>query len=416
MLKNFVEKLHPKLKSSSKLYWLFREWYVKTLVTFKRLFDRPKKKKPRVLFFYVYGLAYGGTSSMMQIFAKHLNKDKYDAFLMYSKQVDTSTGMSLPTDTRLQYILDGKVFPIPFDYESVGKTHPYYIKGMSPNFFKILKDFDIDLLVAAGAGHAEFPFSVVSNIPIMILNVFGMPNLQKNVTYHLCISQEVADKLSPIVPREKVKVTYVPTDGPLEMREQGMAIRRSLNIKNEEIVFGRIGRNTDGIFDPIGILAFEKVVAKFPNIHYLIVGAAPALTKIINKHKIPNVHFLPEIGTKEDLWAFYYALDVYAHFRHDGESFGLNLVEAMYAGLPVVSHRSSIWNAHLEYLDPSFSFVADLDNLDQYTQALEFFAKDKHKSQIKFMGEKAKTAAEKFHIKNHIGDFEKMVEDSLAKF
>lgn len=404
---------HQKLKANSRLYWHIREWYVIFILFVKRFFDRPRKRKKRILFFYVYALAYGGTSSLMQILAKYLNKDDYEVFIMYSEKVDSTVGQSIAGSSRLKFILDGGVFPIPFDYNYIDKTLPYFIHNMSPNIYDIIKDFDIDLLVATGAGHAEFPFSTIKNIPIIFLNIFGQPNVQKNITHHLCISKEVAGKLSPIVPKEKVKVIYVPSEGPINMVEEGRQIRRRFGIKQDDLVFGRIGRGSDWIFDPIGILAFEKLVAKYPFAHYLIVCPPPALRKIQNERNIPNVHFLEELGTKEELWAFYYAIDVYAHFRHDGESFGLNIVEAMFAGRPVISHKSKIWNAHLEYLDPSFAFVADIDNVDQYLQFMEFFAKDRGRMRIKEMGEKAAEKAERFHIRNHIYDFENYVREAL---
>ncbi len=414
MLDFFYKKIHPKIKSQSRLYWQLREWFVIAAINWKRLFDRPKKRKKRVLFFYVYALGYGGTSSMMQIFARHLNKEKYETFLMYSDKFDPATGISIPTDSRLKYVLDGGVFAIPFDYEKIEKNPPYFIRGMSPNVYKIIKDFDIDLLVATGAGHADFPFSTIKNIPIILLNIFGQPNLQRNIKYHLCISEEVAGKLTPVVPKEKVKVVYVPSEGPMEAKEQGRKIRQSLGIPEKDIVFGRIGRNSDGIFDPIGISAFERAVKEYPHSHYLIVGAAPALQLIQKQKHIPNVHFLPEMGTKEELWAFYFAIDVLAHFRHDGESFGLNIVEAMYAGRPVISHKSAIWNAHLEYLDPSFSFAVEANDVDGYAKAMKFFAADANREKISEMGKAAALKAEKFHIRHFAPLFEDWVKKSLS--
>jgi glycosyltransferase involved in cell wall biosynthesis len=404
---------HEKLKQDSKLYWHIREWYVVFILFWKKFFDRPRKQKKRILFYYVYALAYGGTSSLMQILAKYLNKDEYEVFVMYSNKVESTVGQSIPGNSRLQYVLESGVFPIPFDYSYIDKRLPYFIHNTSPRIEGVIKAFQIDLLVVTGAGHAEYPFSQIKNIPIILLNIFGQANVQSNIKYHLCISEEVANKLEPIVPKEKVKVIYVPSEGPMNMALQGQQIRERFGIKPEDLVFGRIGRGSDWIFDPIGILAFEKIVKKYPHTHYLIVCPPPALVKLQTEKNIPNVHFMEELGKKEELWAFYYALDVYAHFRHDGESFGLNIVEAMFKGMPIISHKSKIWNAHLEYLDSSFAFVADVDNIDQYAEGMEFFAKDTNRVQIKIMGEKAKAKAEKFHIKNHIGAFEGYIQEAL---
>ncbi len=413
MINFLIKKIHHRIKSQSWFYWFCREWYVIIRILIKQFFDRPEKGKTRILFYYVYGLAYGGTSSMMQIFAKYLDKKKYEVFFMYSDKVDPISGISIAANTRLGFMENTGVFLIPFNYEKIESYHPYFIRGMSPNVYDIIRDFNIDLMIVPGAGHAEFPFSTIKNIPIIFFNIFGQPNLQKNIKFHLCISDEVASKLSPIVPQEKIKVVYVPTEGPMDKAEAGKLIRKNLGISDKDIVFGRIGRKSDPLYDPIGIEAFKRVVKKFPRIHYVIVGAPQILLQQQEREKIPNIHFLPEIGTKDGLWAFYYAIDVLAHFRKDGESFGLNIVEAMYAQKPIISHKSIYWNAHLEYLDSSFAFVADVDNIDQYAEGMEFFAKDTNRVQIKIMGEKAKAKAEKFHIKNHIGAFEGYIQEAL---
>lgn len=88
------------------------------------------------------------------------------------------------------------------------------------------------------------------------------------------------------------------------------------------------------------------------------------------------MHFLDPIYAEEDVWAFHNAIDVLAHFRYDGESCGLNIAESMLSGNPIISHRSRIWNAHLEYLSQDNSFVAGIDDIDAYGNAMEFFMKD----------------------------------------
>lgn len=413
MINFLIKKIHHRIKSQTWVYWFFREWYVIVRIIIKQLFDKPKKGKTRILFYYVYGLAYGGTSSMMQILAKYLDKKKFEVFFMYSDKVDPIAGITISADSRLGFIQNTGVCLIPFNYEKIESYHPYFIRGMSPNVYDVIRDFNVDLMIVPGAGHAEFPFSTIKNIPIILLNIFGQPNIQENIKYHLCISEEVAQRLQPIVPKEKIKVIYVPTEGPMDKSAEGKTIRQSLGIPEKDIIFGRIGRNSDPLYDPVGIKAFKRVVKKFPNIHYLIVGAPQILLHQQQRENIPNIHFLPEIGTKEGLWAFYDAIDVLAHFRKDGESFGLNIVEAMYAQKPIISHKSIYWNAHLEYLEPSFAFVAEVDNIEQYAKAMEFFATDVSRVHIKAMGEKAKIRAEKFHIKNHIGAFESYIQEAL---
>ncbi len=335
-------------------------------------------------------------------------------YFMYADKTVENSGIYDFT-SRLKYLLEGKVFPIRFEYEARESAQPYFVQGMSPDIFKVIKDFKIDLLVTAGAGGPEFPFASVQNIPIIFINVFGEVNLQNNLNYHVCISSEVAKKLKSKVKDDKIKVMWVPSEGPMDNSEYyGKQLRASLGIPENDIVFGRIGRSSDGIFDPIGIRAFQRVVKKYPHAHYLIISPSKTLEKIIEEEKIPNVHFTEPSGEETKMWGFYEAMDVLAHFRKDGESFGLNIAEAMFCGKPVISHKSTMWNAHLEYLKPEFSFVAEVDDTDAYEKFMEVFITDKEK--VKVMGEKAEEFAQNnFHIRHHIGGFEKMVRESIRK-
>ncbi len=414
------------------IVWIYSDYYILKNKKFLKkeypeylLIQKNRNNiKPRILFYEIGGLGFGGTSKFLQILAKHLGNNRYDIYLMYSLRVrsdihDSGGELSqrnVPLgETRTDYFKDIPIKLIRFDYDKLENKYPYLIQGMSPSIFEVINKFNIDLLVTTGAGYSEFPFNIVKNIPIILLNIFGSPNVQKNIIYNVCISKAVANKIKSIVPENKIKVMYVPSEYPAKNSfENGKALRKKLNIKDDEIVFGRIGRASDNIFDPIGIMAFKQVVKKIPNIHYLIMSPPPILRKIVEEQKIPNIHFLNPSAQEEDVWAFHQAIDVLAHFRKDGESGGLNIEEAMLCGKPIISHKSRYWNAHLEYLDDSFSRVAEIDNVEQYVEYIKEFTELKQNGKILEMGKKAKEKAEKlFLIKNNINRFEKWVDKAL---
>jgi glycosyltransferase involved in cell wall biosynthesis len=135
---------------------------------------------------------------------------------------------------------------------------------------------------------------------------------------------------------------------------------------------------------------------------------------MVEREQIPNVHFLPSSAKEEDVWAFHQSIDAVAHFRNDGESFGLNIVESMLCGKPVITHRSHIWNAHLEYLEPAFSRVANKDNVDTYASFMKEFTLLKQQGKLKELGEKAREKSEEFLIENQIVRFEKLVDESIV--
>jgi prolyl-tRNA synthetase len=169
----------------------------------------------------------------------------------------------------------------------------------------------------------------------------------------------------------------------------------------------------DNIFDPIGLLAFKEVVKIEKQAHYIIMAPAQAAVDMVKKYSIPNVHFLPPNGNEASVWAFHNAIDVLAHFRCDGETMGLNIAESMICGKPVITHVSKFWNAHLEYLDDSFSRIASVDDDKMYAKhMLEFLRMNK--IELENMGMQAKQKAQSlFSIKSNIQKFEKIIFETL---
>jgi len=408
-----LDALNRSLKGKGRLYWFLREWFTVVYSTGARLFDRqaPARRK-RILFYHINSLGYAGTEKFLQILARHLDKKKYVVYYMYPDTAHASD----KERARLAYLLEGGVVPIPFDFRKVESYPPHFVSGMNPDIQRVIRGLGIDLLVTADSGSANYPFSIVRNIPIILLNIFGQPNVQKNASYHCCISQEVAAGLVPIVPPEKIVVLPVPSERPVISFEDAALLRKRFGIKDTDIVFGRIGRPDDGIYDPIGIKAFQRIVASHPEAHYLIMAPMPALERFVKDEDIPNVHFLPPSAEDRSVWAFHAAIDVLAHFRNDGESFGLNIVESMLAGKPIVTHRSHIWNAHLEYLDESFARIADKDDVTQYAEFLEEMILLHKNGDLLPLQERAREKAESsFLIETLVPVFEDLVEHSITK-
>jgi glycosyltransferase involved in cell wall biosynthesis len=406
-----LNKIHNQLKTSSKLYWFLREQYVIFFSRLYRINDKPKKsKKTRVLFYHINSLGHAGTEKFLQILAKYLDKTLYEVYYLYPDKLDEIKGYQ----DRYNYLAEDGVRLIPFDYTNTDSKPPHFIKGMNPDIKQTITGLGIDVLVTPGAGCADYPFSIIKNVPIILLNIFGQPNVQNNITHHICISKEVADKIVNIVPENKVKVFPVPSEGPTDSAEaKGVELRHKFNIPESDMVFGRIGRAENNIHDPIGIEAFKIALKTNPHIHYLIMSPAPVLVEQVEREKIPNVYFVSPSSNEEDIWAFHGAIDVLAHFRSDGESFGLNIAESMLSGNPIITHKSHIWNAHLEYLDDSFARIAERNDYQTYAKYMLEFADLKKNNLLNNLGIKAKAKAEQlFLIENNIRQFEEYIQKS----
>lgn len=425
-MRTIIKKLISVLPQTTQ-HWFFEmielHYYKKTLEKIhKRVVanqNRPVKNssdKKNILFYHLSGMSFGGTEKFLQILAKHIDKEKYNVFFAYSSKSRDLQNLNR-IDGRIDYLSNSNVKLIDFNFDEMEMSFPYFVKGTNPHIQDVISENNIDLFVTAGSGYAEFPINIIRKTPIFLLNIFGSPIRQKNVSKNICISEAVKDKTYPITNPDTLEVMYIPSEGPdAEAHIRGKALRDSFKIGDDEFIFGRIGRGDDTIFDPIGINAFKQIVGVNKKAHYLIMSPPPILRKIVSEEKIPNVHFLDSTSNEKDIWTFHSAIDCLAHFRLDGESCGLNIIEAMLSRKPVISHRSKIWNAHLEYLLPEFSKVADVSDSSTYAKYMTEFILQKEKGEIKTTGELSyKKAVEIALIDSQIKRFEKWLEETLVK-
>lgn len=363
--------------------------------------------KVNILIYHISALSFGGTEKNLQMIAKYLNKDKYNIFLMHGTKTEKN---------RLSYLQDTNVKIIDFTFDSIEPNWPYFINNMNPLLESILNEYEIDCIITATPGHTIYPIINIKKIPILLINIFGSFSLQKNIKKHICISEEVKKLAKRVVDKNKLEVQYIPSERPLIRLAEARGLRERFNIKDSDLVFGRIGREDDSIFDPIALLAFEIAVKTNPDIHYIIMSPANLAKKLVTEHNISNIHWLEPSYLEKDVWAFHQSIDVLAHSRIDGESCGLNIIESMLVGNPILTHKSHIWNAHLEYLDNSFSRYSEKDNYEQYAKNIIEFANLHKMGKLKQMGQKAKTKAEElFLIENIIGKYESMIDESIVK-
>lgn len=331
-----------------------------------------KRNIKNILVYHIDGLSFGGTEKNLQVIANNLSSD-YTVYFMCSNQTSkVSRKDSLAKEVTI----------IDFTYSKQDKNHPYFIYGMSPHIKEVIIEHAIDLLITTSSGHSEYPFNTIKKIPIILINVFGSPSLQENIVATIFVSKTVMKHSEYFTGARKNNIPlFVPLSlPPKNIIENSKKIRTNFNFKDTDFIFGRIGRNSDSIFDPIALTAFKKIVEYNSSAHFLIMSPPPKATAMVEEEEIRNVHFLSPSADDKDIWGFHYAIDALAHFRLDGETFGLNIAESMYAGNPIISHESNIWNAHTDYLDPSFSRVAKNNDIEMYASYMNEFIQLKNES------------------------------------
>lgn len=325
-----------------------------------------RNDKKNILIYAINGLSHGGTEKNLQLIADSLAED-CNVFFMYGNEAESSNRKE---------VLDDRITFIPFSYTQNEVAVPHKLHDMQPHIKDVVREHAIELLITASPGYSHYPWNVITDIPIVLLNIFGAPTLQKNVKkiiYNSSTTKNHAEKWIGIDHRAEVRYAPLYTLPDDNVHELGRELRNKLHIPETDFVFGRIGRADDSIFDPIGIRAWQSIAHTYPNAHLVVMSPASALIKIVKTEYIPRVHFLPPSGQENDVWAFHAALDAFAHFRYDGETSGVAIAESITIGNPVISHRSRIWNAHVEYLNTDFARIADIDDVGAYASYMEEF-------------------------------------------
>lgn len=356
-----------------------------------------------VLIYMISGLNHSGTDKSLQTIANALASE-YRVVFMYGNKI---------MDPARQALLDTRIKQIPFSYSHSDEAAPHFIHNMKPHFKEVLQQEKIDIIITASAGQSEYPWNIVRNVPIILTNLFGAPSTQKNLVAISFVSPLTFQRASLWTGKlSSSHVNFLPCGQPLEnTRELGEKLRDELNIAQDAFVFGRIGRGDDGIYDPIGIKAWQRIANKYPKAHLIVKSPPPKLIEFLKKQPLPNVHLLSPSGSEVDVWAFHGALDAMAHFRHDGETGGVAIGESLSVGNPILTHMSHIANAHVDYLTPECARVAGLDNDEEYAQYMEEFINMKYhdSERWKSMKESAVNLAKEKFSSDSYGQFFKQL-------
>ena len=161
----------------------------------------------------------------------------------------------------------------------------------------------------------------------------------------LCNSRFTADRTSAWLPHTSIEVAYcpVPTSHRPPSADERASLRRSLHTPNDDVVVVQVSR-LETFKGQHLLLSALATLTDLPRWTCWIVGGAqrPAeldylrrLQAIARDHGIADrVRFT---GERDDVPALLSAADVYAQPNTEPEGFGLTFIEAMRAGLPVVT-------------------------------------------------------------------------------
>ncbi len=329
------------------------------------------KKKIRVAFVKYGGLSSGGTEKMLQIIAANLPKEKFtvDYFYCDSTPYIGATYTHPNTDeNRVVYMRESGVNCIPFMVEAKDITHPYHVwKGT--DFWEKFDETKYDLIQTGRAGHKEYPFVKIKNTPLIdILALTGGVDNQYNIARVMHICNWNAEKWTAAGgDKSRIEIISLPVDIKNPPKKD---FRAQLSLENK-FVYGMHQRPSDDIFSPIPLQAYK--IIESDNTAFVLLGGGEAYRNQAQELGIKNIHFIPASGSNEIIFTFLQTLNVYAHGRKDGEVNSQAMAEAMYFGLPIVSHLSDINNGHVECIAEAGVVV---DSIDAYATELKKLQQD----------------------------------------
>ncbi|OGR84604.1 MAG: hypothetical protein A2901_04925 [Elusimicrobia bacterium RIFCSPLOWO2_01_FULL_54_10] len=366
----------------------------------------------------------GGTEKDMLLFLKYMDKSVFDVHAIARKHpvplhrvyLDRIRGAmgSRKARYRLEQYRVSSIRAPDFVRELGEERVHYYTPG---SLAPLLKKLSPQILHVHHSGVSEPPISspdAVGHIPLIFtINGFGFQDTtehDKRVNKILFPSYFIQEKVALWGKNDpRCGVLYCPIEKP----HSNGNLRAELSIKENIFVIGRVGRNADDIHDPISLKAYKKIENE--NTLFLALAPPPNMVRDAKELGIKNIRFLEP--TVDEVWLskFYNTIDVLAHARTDGETFGCVIAEAMIHARPVVTHLSHLRNAQAELVQDGISgFVAPQHDFKAYAGHLRTLMSDRQK--CKTMGQAAlKRALENFEAGLITKKLEKMYLEELKK-
>ena len=348
-------------------------------------------KKIRVAFVKFGGLAAGGTERRLQAIAANLPKEQFDITYFYCDAAPYIGSDYKHADTdpkRLQYMHANGVDLIKFHVGAKDITVPTH-DWVDTDFWELFDQSQYDIVQTGKAGPAEYPFYLLSIPFIETVNLDAGVDHSENLVWSFFASQWQRKRWIRSGGRiEKSSVIATPVFSPATNTN----LRKKLGIPENALVCGFHQRNDDRIFSPIPLDAFAQTSNS--NRHFLVMGGRESYREQAATLGVSNVHFLEHSGDSVRISAFLNSLDIFAHGRRDGETFGTVLAEAMAHERPCLSHASLVGNnnAQIETMGPGGLFAQDLD---EYCQMLETLFENEELR--KKLAQKARTHAERYY-------------------
>ena len=342
-------------------------------------------KKIKIVF-YSHTVDFAGTWRSHERILENLNKDIFEPYVMYNINADNN---------RLEYVINilGKDFVLPFE-TSGGKLGPKYgYPFVKTNFNEVLNNISPDIIHFARSGYFEWPFNQ-RLCPIQIeTNIFA----GKDESPFLDCSITISETINRIRGGSDIMIyNPIPKENP-----KAFDLKKFYNIPENYFVFGRIGRKDN--FHPVALNALKILKNNSLNFKYIIIGACDSTLSKINELGLNDDCIIVETTNNDEyIDNFHKTIDVFLHYRSDGETFGTAIAQSMMYGNPIVSHYAG-YNAQSEIIsDGGYVSNNEIDYSDEIIRLIT------DKNYYKYRSDKSKLRSADFEEKTITKKIEKL--------
>lgn len=316
----------------------------------------------KILFFHhtLFNKITGSAEKLLRDFIEILSDSgKFEIYVAYSKDSNNY----IPEN-----FLNKNIKFIEFNIDHAEISSPYRYVNMAPSMAEILGDIQPNAFIGLVWGDNQSNlFNLPNWLPVIELSPFGHFTSNGNLRKLLVSGASNVSRLK----RKGVYIAEV-LFNPLRIPEfnEEKAFGRP---KDRPIILGRTGRADPSIFDPISLLAFEKLEKKYgEQVKYIYVNPPYQAKQLVEERGIKGVDFLDWLS-EDQLDRLYRDIDIFAHARLDGETLGMAIAESMLYQNVVVTHVSKKFNDHLFLVRKPFALAAEVNNVEQYYEALDFY-------------------------------------------
>lgn len=303
------------------------------------------------------GMGAGGSERILQFIAMALAKAGHEVDYFYS---------NVNVDPSRKEVMELSLVRLrPFCIASViDDAHQTW---SDTDFWDYFNESDYDVIHNSIYCSTEYPFHLLSKPVIEYIN-FGVDvNPANNVIHTLLPSQWLRKKWIN-------KGGWISTSSVLPVPVGGASadfgLREELSIPKDAVVAGFHGRVCDYTYSDVPLAALARV--KQANAYFVIMGLSQKYREQAKALSLDNIRFIEHSADSVRISSFLRTLDIFAHGRYDGETYGSVFAEALMHGLPCLSHHSEYDNAHQETMGKHGYFVR---GIDEYAAKLtELFA------------------------------------------